>query len=162
MVLRIGGLSPAQRRFIPFVRSGLARGESGSSIISQARAAGIGFRNQQMQAAVRFGRQEEAVARSFRFTRADRRPAYSKLTVYDLERPQNKYAIRYQVTVRDLNTGELTTKDITLGIDEELTRGELDNLAAATYEAGAEEEGYRKNYAFVSVSISPIGHRQAP
>jgi len=93
MVLRIGGLSRAQRRFLPYVRSGLARGESGRSIIEQARAAKIGFRTQQMQAMVRFGRQEMAVARSFKFTRSDRRPAYDKLTLYDLEVPQNRYAI---------------------------------------------------------------------
>jgi len=162
MVLRMGGLSQQQRRFLPYVRAGLVRGESGASIIRQARAAGIGFRTQQMQGALRFGRQEQAIARSFQFTRGDRRPAYQRLTVYDIGVPQNKYAIRYQVTVKDNDTGEITTRDITLGIDEEYTIDELHNLAAATYEAGIEAEGYSKNYEFVSVRPSPIGHRRAP
>jgi len=162
MVLRMGGLSQPQRRFLPYVRSGLTRGMSGNAIIQQAREAGIGFNRQGMLRAVKFGRDEQAIARSFNFTRGDRRPAYQKLTVYDIGVPQNKYAIRYQVTVKDNDTGLISTRDITLGIDEEYTIDELHNLAAATYEVGIEAEGYLKNYEFVSVRPAPIGHRRAP
>jgi len=61
-----------------------------------------------------------------------------------------------------LDDGLLYTKDITLGIDEQFTKAELDNLASAVYIHGEEREGYRKNYEFVSFDVAPIGHRRAP
>ena len=153
------GLSPATRANYRFIQQGVARGLSAAQVNTALRLeTGIGIRRQDLLQGMRVARGVQTQGRNIANVRKDRRPSYAQFPTFEPVTSNKKYLVQYEVRWSDSVTGQTGTRYITVGTDEELTAGELDQAALDAYNEGQEADRYSRNE--VMTALVPAGARQ--
>ncbi len=153
------GLSTATRANYRFIQQGVAQGLSAKAIntglLEQGRK---GIRRQDLLEGMRFASGVQTQGRNIANVALSRRPTYERFSTFEPVTSNKKYLVQYEVRWRDPVTGQTGTRYITVGTDERLTRGELDQAARDAYEEGQETNRYSQNE--VMTALVPVGARQ--
>ena len=159
MVMGFGGLSAAARRNYSIIQQGVAQGLSSKAINqSIALREGKGIRRTDLLQGMRLAGGVQQAGRNIGNVGLARRPNYSTLPAFSPVTSNKKYLIQYEVRWTDSITGETGSNFITVGTDETLTRGELDQAAIDAWEEGQNQQRYAVNRVFDR--IVPMGARQ--
>jgi len=159
MVMGLGGLSAATRRSYSIIQAGVAQGLSARAVNEAVRAAtGTGIRRTDLLQGMRLAGGVQQAGRNIGNVGLARRPNYATLPAFSPVTSNKKYLIQYEVRWTDSITGETGSNFITVGTDETLTRGELDQAAIDAWEEGQNQQRYAANRVFDR--IVPMGARQ--
>jgi len=155
----LSGLSTAARANYRFIQQGVAQGLSAAQVNAALRLeTGVGIRRQDLLQGMRVARGVITQGRNIANVRKDRKPTFAQFPTFAPVTSNKKYLIQYEVRWRDPESGATGTRYITVGTDDELTAGELDQAAQAAYEEGQEAERYKENEQLVT--LVPVGARQ--
>jgi len=159
MVMGFGGLSAAARRNYSIIQQGVAQGLSSKAINqSIALREGRGIRRSDLLQGVRLAGGVQQAGRNIGNVGLARRPNYATLPAFSPVTSNKKYLVQYEVRWTDSETGETGSNFITIGTDETLTRGELDQAAIDAWEEGQRQQRYGVDRVFDRVV--PMGARQ--
>ena len=159
MVMGLGGLSAAARASYSIIQAGVARGLSSKAINADiALRYGQGIRRTDLLQGMRLAGGVQQAGRNIGNVGLARRPNYATLPAFSPVTSNKKYLIQYEVRWTDSITGETGSNFITVGTDETLTRGELDQAAIDAWEEGQNQQRYAVNRVFDR--IVPMGARQ--
>ena len=153
------GLSAATRANYRTIQQGVAQGLSAASINTALRLeTGIGIRRQDLLQGMRVARGVQTQGRNIANVRKDRMPSFAQFPTFSPITSDKKYLVQYEGRWSDPATGQTGTRYITVGTDEELTAGELDQAALDAYQQGQEAERYGRNEQMTA--LVPVGARQ--
>ena len=159
MVMGFGGLSASAKASYGIIQAGVARGLSSKAINADiALRYGQGIRRADLLQGMRVAGGVQQAGRNIGNVGLARRPNYSTLPAFSPVTSNKQYLIQYEVRWTDSVTGESGSNFITVGTDETLTRGELDQAAINAWEEGQKQLRYRVNRVFDRVV--PMGARQ--
>lgn len=159
MVMAFSSLSGATRASYSIIQAGVSRGLSSKAINETVRAAtGAGIRRTDLLQGMRVAGNVQQAGRNIGNVGLARRPNYATLPSFAPVTSNKKYLIQYEVRWTDSLTGESGSNFITVGTDETLTRGELDQAAMDAWEEGQRQQRYGANRVFDRVV--PMGARQ--
>ena len=159
VLLGVRSLSASTRASYSIIQAGVARGISSKGINADiALRYGKGIRRQDLLEGMRLARGVQTQGRNIGNVRKDRRPSYDRFPTFSPVTSNKKYLVQYEVRWSDPVTGQTGTRYITVGTDERLTSGELDQAALDAYNEGQEADRYSKNE--VMTTLVPVGARQ--
>ena len=141
-----GRLSRAVQANYSIIQAGVAQGLSAKALNERLLGAtGRGIRRADLLEGMRFSGGVQTAGRNIGNIGFNRRPNYSTLPSFNRVSSDKKYLVQYEVRWADPVTGERGSNWITIGTDETLTRGELDQAAMDAWEAGQQEQRYGAN-----------------
>ena len=155
----LSGLSTATRANYRFIQQGVARGLSATQVNTALRLeTGIGIRRQDLLQGMRVARGVQTQGRNIANVGLARRPSYERFPTFAPVTSNKKYLVQYEVRWTDPVRGTSGTNYITVGTDERLTRGELDQAASDAWGEGQQQDHYSKDLRVTA--MIPVGARQ--
>ena len=152
-------LSRAVQANYSIIQAGVAQGISARALNERLLGAtGRGIRRSDLLEGMRFAGGVQTAGRNIGNIGFNRRPNYATLPSFNKVSSDKKFLVQYEVRWKDSITGETGSNFITVGTDEMLTRGELDEEAQAAWDEGRRQERYGQ--AREIQQIVPMGARQ--
>ena len=159
MVMGFGGLSAAARRNYSSIQQGVAQGLSARAVNEAVRSAtGRGIRRADLLEGMRLAGGVQQAGRNIGNVGFARRPNYATLPAFSPVTSNRRYLVQYRVDWFDPVKQTRGSNFITVGTDQQLTRGELDRLALDGWGEGQQEDHYSKDLRVER--LVPMGARQ--